>query len=496
MVGRWKRTRLQPDKITHPDFLSRQFPHEPQYFVTMKQLKKDTEIGLPDSVVDGIAWPALPSPDVNAVLSLAYQIDQSQWWTPEVLRAFQLRQVDNLIRHARNTVPFYRQRLVDVTDVSPGMLSMDDVRQIPLLQKSDIQDCYDDLKSDAMPKSHLPVHKIVTSGSTGPPATLIGTSVTAVFHSALTIRWHTWHKRNFNLKMAELLHYPTAGSEEPQNRKGWGRGFASGPRVSFTANQPVKEQIDWLVDEDPYYLVTFPSNLNALLRHCEKYGVRIPNLHVVSTRGMAIGDDTRELCEQVWGITLKDAYGAEECGYIALQCPDASGYHVQSEHLLVEVLDDEGNAAEPGCTGRVVITDLHNFATPLIRYEVGDFAIAGSDCSCGRGLPVIEQILGRYRSTFMLPSGDRFFPLYSKALFQLKKDIPSIQEAQLVQRSRPEITARLIVSRPLDQNEEMMIKTELAKAMGGEFEIVIEYVEALHRSASGKFEETICEIAD
>jgi phenylacetate-coenzyme A ligase PaaK-like adenylate-forming protein len=96
-----------------------------------------------------------------------------------------------------------------------------------------------------------------------------------------------------------------------------------------------------------------------------------------------------------WDVPLTDLYAADEAGCIALQCPDHEHYHVQSESVLVEVLDVEGRACAPGAVGRVVVTTLQNFAMPLVRYDIGDVAEAGDPCPCGRGLPVLRRIARR-----------------------------------------------------------------------------------------------------
>ena len=88
-------------------------------------------------------------------------------------------------------------------------------------------------------------------------------------------------------------------------------------------------------------------------------------------------------------------YTCQEAGYLALQCPDYPHFHVQSENVLLEVVDDVGQPCGPGEVGRVLITSLNNFATPLIRYELGDYAEVGAPCPCGRGLPVLKRIMGR-----------------------------------------------------------------------------------------------------
>ena len=100
-------------------------------------------------------------------------------------------------------------------------------------------------------------------------------------------------------------------------------------------------------------------------------------------------------------------YSAAEAGYLALQCPQQEHYHIQSESALVEVLDEAGNPCRPGETGTMVVTPLHNFAMPLIRYAIGDIAEVGAPCACGRGLPVLARLLGRVRQMLVLPSGAR-----------------------------------------------------------------------------------------
>ena len=113
-------------------------------------------------------------------------------------------------------------------------------------------------------------------------------------------------------------------------------------------------------------------------------------------------DETME----AWGVPLSDMYSGREVGYLALQCPQHDHYHVMSEGNFLEVLGDDGRPCQPGETGRVVVTTLHNYVMPLIRYEIGDFAEVGEPCPCGRGLPVLTRILGRQQNMLTLPTGE------------------------------------------------------------------------------------------
>jgi phenylacetate-CoA ligase len=99
------------------------------------------------------------------------------------------------------------------------------------------------------------------------------------------------------------------------------------------------------------------------------------------------------MVEEAWGVPVIFIYSRAEIGVMALQCPQNDHLHVQSENVRLEVLDDDNMPCQPGETGRVVVTPLHNYQTPLVRYEIGDYAEVGEACSCGRGLPVLIRIL-------------------------------------------------------------------------------------------------------
>ena len=84
---------------------------------------------------------------------------------------------------------------------------------------------------------------------------------------------------------------------------------------------------------------------------------------------------------------------------------------MQSEHLRVEVLDEQGQPCREGENGQVVITDLHNFAMPLIRYALHDWAEVGPTCPCGRGLPTLRRVVGRIRNMAISPEGKSYRPV-------------------------------------------------------------------------------------
>jgi phenylacetate-CoA ligase len=184
-------------------------------------------------------------------------------------------------------------------------------------------------------------------------------------------------------------------------------------------------------------------------------------------------------------------YTAQEAGYLALQCPAFDHYHVQSEGVIVEILDENGRPCADGGIGKVVVTPLHNFAMPLIRYEIGDYAEAGGTCPCGRGLPVLRRVLGRERNLALAPDGRKFYPSFAAGVWS---GIAPIRQIQLVQKTPQRIEVRVAAARDLDAGEESRLAAALRGSLGYPYEFTFARLDAIPRAPSGKYEDFICEV--
>ena len=160
--------------------------------------------------------------------------------------------------------------------------------------------------------------------------------------------------------------------------------------------------------------------------------------------------------------------------------------HAHVEGVRLEILREDGSPCEPGEEGRVILTSLHNFAMPLIRYEIGDRAVLGTPCACGRTLPVLAAIPGRARDMLTLPDGRRRFPYYAHNTIM---QIDAIVQHQVAQTARDEVEIRLAVRRPLTPAEETHIVTAATHGLGGEHRVQIVYRAEIPRQVSGKFAE-------
>jgi phenylacetate-CoA ligase len=200
----------------------------------------------------------------------------------------------------------------------------------------------------------------------------------------------------------------------------------------------------------------------------------------------------REYFDQRWKLPLTDVYTARETGYMALQCPDGDGYHAQSESAFVEVLNENGTPCAAGEIGRVVVTPLHNFAMPLIRYDIGDYAEVGPQCSCGRGLPVLRRILGRTRNILRLPDGSMRWPTLGTDKLP---DIAPISRIKVIQKSLTEIEVRLIAMRPFSDSEFAALREHFLKHFGPHFNWRFVFLDEFPPQAGDKFEDFVSEVA-
>ncbi len=348
----------------------------------------------------------LPDPLIsnsqNQILhSLVRQLDQSQWWSQEKLQQGQLQQLKNLIAYAIVYSPFYKARL---KGVDPGNLAWESFKEIPILSRADIQSHNTSIDCSQTPESHGKTSETMTSGSTASPVTIRSTGLTSMIWNAINLREHLWQERNVDAVTASIRWRPDAVGMAPEGVifSDWGmpinQFFKTSSGYYLNSSSSVSDQLVWLKKVKPEYLMTHPSNMQTLLEEAARQDLDLKFIRQFRTVGESVSDAQRDQVLRELQRELVDFYSSQELGYIALQCPQHPHYHVQAESLIVEVLREDGSDCDPFESGRLVITSLRNYATPLIRYEIGDYGELGETCPCGRGLPVLHKINGRVRN--------------------------------------------------------------------------------------------------
>lgn len=453
---------------------------------------------IPKSRVNDLFWPAIPDEAGAMLMALQYQLDRSQWWSAELLLSTQLRQIELLLKSASESVPYYRQQL-RAADVNVGLpLTMDNWLSVPLLTHDILQNRGNELLNTSLSDEHGGTFEKKTSGSTGLEMTIADTDADNLYWLALTMREHDWHRRNF---MGRFVSIRSGRSEaEPlavHHADSWGPPpsyiYETGPSTVFFHLMPIELQAKLLIELQPEYLLAYPSNVMRLAGYFRKNNLRLSSLRGIITYGELLLPEVREDCREVWATTVADMYSCEEVGYIALQCPEFNHYHCQSESVFVEVLNADGKQCGPGEIGRVVLTSLHNFAMPLIRYANRDFAEVGEPCPCGRGAPTLKRLIGRERNMAIGLDGKKFWPNVSRIHWS---GMEGIEELQLVQTARDQIEVRAVAPQKPSPAQEGQLTEVLRNALGQPYSFSYRHVNEIMRHANGKYERFICAVQD
>lgn len=397
--------------------------------------------------------PVRISPISAEVMSVAAQLEALETLAPAERDAVMYRQIDLLIAHAREHSPFWRDRL-------PPDASASEFERLPVLTRAGLRDHGDDIRTTNHPGR---VRVSRTSGSTGLPVEVVKSAPASdILFAAQYLRYHAWHGMEADCDMLTIL-----DTEEGPKNAGWshtlrelghrGRRF----RRNMMAHPP-ETLLAWLLEQDAPYLTTTATMALQLARLAMETPARTRRLKAVLTFGEVVRAEHREAVREAFGAGIIDCYSCEEAGWLAFQCPRHDHYHSLSSTVHVEIVDDDGRAVAPGGEGRVLVTDLYNVAMPLIRYDIGDRAIAGSGCDCGLTLPVISEILGRERSLLVLPDGSRRL---ARLTGEYWRRIAPVQEYRVVQYPDNGLEAFVRADRKLSVGEKADLEAMLHRTL-------------------------------
>lgn len=247
-----------------------------------------------------------------------------------------------------------------------------------------------------------------------------------------------------------------------------------------------REDAQWLLDLQPRYLSVYPQWLQWMLEQARADGWPLPRIDQVMTYGAVVDAPVRAIAREMLGASVRDRYSCEECGPLAYQCPASDDFlHVAVENVRLEVVDDAGRARPEGAPGRVLITALHHYATPLVRYDIGDAAALHPHCpGCGLGVPALSQLLGRRRALLRMPDGRLKYVRNSGT--QWLACAPGVREHRLVQTTPTDVVAEVVADRPLTETEQAAIVAMLRETLAPELRYRIEQKDRIDRGTSPK----------
>jgi phenylacetate-CoA ligase len=449
-----------------------------------------------------IYWPKIQGKTFKEVHTyIQQQLAETQFLSPQALRELQMNQLRLLVEHALPRIPFYYRRFQKAGILSPQDLNEESWNRLPVLTRKDIQE--NEINTPFIPETHGRTAWISSSGSTGVPTRMMKSEMSQLIWTANVLRDEMWNRSN-NMGTVLFIRHGLDNANEGQLATLKSTGIYQ-PTYGAPSSLMWDTGQLWVIDDrctaahhaeiiarvKPEYIFSMPSNLRLLLKHYQENGGAPKNIRSVWTASESVAD-LRDMCREILGCRIVDNYSCAEAGYLALQCPEHDHYHIMSETVRLEVLHPDGTHCKPGEVGKVVITPLHNFVSPLFRYDIGDEAEVGDPCPCGRCLPVLKRIIGRTYDYLTLPNGRKqrvdtgYYPICA---------IRAVRELQIIQRSKELVEVLLVLSRPLKPEEEKEILELCLERFGSDFTYKITPQESIERTTSGKRRIFISEIS-
>ncbi len=344
------------------------------------------------------------------------------------LLAFQLRRLQQLVRHVYARVPYYRS-LFDASGFHPDQFrSLADLPRIPITTRGDIQS----LAPEQVCASGYAIDRlrcIQTSGSTATPVTIRRTLAEERLLLCHRVRAAGEYGLGLRSRRVQLDYFRpdtlrSLSQVQPYERLG------ILPRLLLDWQTPKARIVEAVERFRADILSGPPSVLSWLAAEFTDEDRRRMNFRLTFTGAETLTPATRRQIERGFGAPVADIYGSHEVVFIAMQRRNSAEYRVCEDAVILEVLRD-GRPAAPGESGEVVVTALHSFAMPFLRYRLGDEVTLG-DAPCEGGDPclTIRTILGRTRDRFLLGDGRT---LHAYALGEAIRAHAGVRQFQLVQ---------------------------------------------------------------
>lgn len=260
------------------------------------------------------------------------------------------------------------------------------------------------------------------------------------------------------------------------------------------APEAMRRFYDDLTRFRPSYFKVFPNALFGFAQFLTENKLKPLKLKGILSTGEPLFENQRWLFEELFQCRVFDMYGSREVGNTSSECEAHEGLHIAMETSYVEFVRD-GKAVAPGEEGEILITDLTNFAFPMIRYRINDYGIPlDKRCSCGRQLSLMSPGIGRLFDDIWRPDGVK---LSGNLLgYHLTADHEiHIGQMQIIQESLTDFKI-LITDRPEpNQKSFEFIRKKMATILGDRIKVDIEVVREIPREKSGKMRYVVSKIA-
>lgn len=404
---------------------------------------------------------------------------------PQRILELQNRQLRLLVRHCHERVPFYRRLFRDAGFEPQDIRDLNDLHRIPIIARADVQHVSaDEICSEGARLERLLMRR--TSGSSGAPLTIHRSRLEERLLLAVKLQAGLELGLSVQSRRVFITHSSSAAS--------WKKNLYHSPLRNRLGIVPIAE-LDWQLPKHefvehleklrPDVILGAPSVLSWVAE-----GLDAKDRERIRPRLMFVGGEQcrPEMMERIecgFGAPIVETYGSHEFVFLALKPPGTKEYGVCGSSVIVEVLRD-GRPVSPGQSGEIVVTGLHSFAMPFVRYRLGDLVERGGvEGWHSHSVQSLRSIQGRTIDRFILDSGAIVHP-YTVANL-MRDDEPWLRRFQIIQHERNRFRVLVVpFVEPSSQTAERLAH-KLESVFPELVEVAVEIVEDLPPSETEKF---------
>jgi phenylacetate-CoA ligase len=420
---------------------------------------------------------------------------KTQWWKPEELKRYQEKRLQAVLFHAYTNVPYYH-KLFKTVGFKPSKASFSDLGKLPILTKDDIRKNISNLTARNYPTYNL--IPSATGGSTGEPMKFFIDREWITWNMAAAYRQWEWANYQIGDKIVYLWSSPHDISQQEDLKN---RIFNMFQRTIYLdalrlTEKKMNDYIKTLRTYKPKVINAYSSAIFLMAQYMKKNNISNIKPNSILTSCDMLFRNQRKIIEEVFNCQVFDYYSGREITFQAGECPEHIGYHMAIENAVVEFIKDN-EIVSAGEFGKIIITDLSNYAMPFIRYEIGDLGKPSDEqCPCGRNLPLMKEISGRTRDIITTKKGKYLTGAFFSTLFyDTKGGTKGIKQFQFIQQTKNHLILKIVKAEDFSHIELEKIIEKIHNQCD-DMEIEVEFVEAILPQPSGKYRSIISEIED
>jgi phenylacetate-CoA ligase len=422
-------------------------------------------------------------------------LEQSQWLSRADLERLQSQKLTRLLQTAAKHSPWHAERIqaagVDVgEDCAP--VTLEALRRLPVMTRQDARANVDRLRWAGVPGG---ASRYNTGGSSGEPLVFYFGRSRQASDAAGRIRARRWWGVDVGDREAYLWGAP-AELNKTDRIKSIRDGLLNQLVLNAFAMSPTNMDayLDAVQAFRPKCVYGYASSVALLAARARVRGkrLRLPELRVVCATGEPLYPHQRQLIEEVFGVPAANEFGSRDIGFTAHETPQGQMLLI-SESIILEVLDETGQPVASGELGEAVATGLCSDAQPFIRYRTGDMVrMSPESCSDGRGLHVLNEVVGRTTDFVVRPDGTI---MHALAVIYVLRDVEGIAQFKLTQHALRDVEVMVVPDSQWTANGHGKVIAGLAARLGADVRINIRVVDSIPVEASGKYRYVVSHVA-